>query len=234
MRHSTTEGKKMIQEDTSQVKFGMLAPWAAEIFQIIKKDLKGEYLRQNPQFARKHFQKKNIEKLTNEDLVQASVQEISDGNEAFAEWAGARWVMKNAEIYQFFALELTKINPQFDQIELIPENVELSMIKTAVESFGAKRVYIFSILNAVRFSPKGYEQLRAQASLDVETVAEAKEEGESIESVKARYESMIQKITDKYERRLQGQEKKYAVDMEGMRKQISQLHKKLGELASVR
>lgn len=224
----------MIQEDTSQVKFGMLAPWAAEIFQIIKKDLKGEYLRQNPQFARKHFQKKNIEKLTNEDLVQASVQEISDGNEAFAEWAGARWVMKNAEIYQFFALELTKINPQFDQIELIPENVELSMIKTAVESFGAKRVYIFSILNAVRFSPKGYEQLRAQASLDVETVAEAKEEGESIESVKARYESMIQKITDKYERRLQGQEKKYAVDMEGMRKQISQLHKKLGELASVR
>jgi hypothetical protein len=224
----------MIQEDPSQVKFGKLAPWAAEIFQLIKKDLKGEYLRQNPQFVHKHFQKKNVEKLTNEDLVQACTQEISDGNEAFAEWAGARWVMKNAEIYQFFATELTKINPQFDQIEVIPEGVETNMLKTATQHFGAKRTYIFAVLNAVRFSQKAYEQLRAAAEAEVETSPAVKVEGETVESVKARYESMIQKMTDKYEKRLQGLEKKYVVDMEGMKKQISQLHKKLGELSCVR
>ncbi len=223
----------MIQEDLSQIKFAKLKLWENEIFQLIRKDIKGEYLRQHPQFVSKHFQKKATDKLTADEIVKASIQEIAEGNEAFAEWAIARWVMKNGEIYQYFASELMKINPKFDEIESIEESTAARMLKEAVAQFGAKRTYFFAVMNSVSFGLKTFEALRAAAEAEpVETAQEVSEE--SIEAVKARYEAQIQKLTDKYEKRLQGLEKKYVIDTDGLKKQIGQLHKKIGELSSVR
>src|SRR5690242_12352675 len=101
----------MIQEDPYQLKFAKLLPWAAEIFQAIKREIKGDYVRQHPQFVYKHFQKRALDKLTMEEITAACTQEITDGNEEFAEWVVTRWVMKHAEMYQYFATELSKINP---------------------------------------------------------------------------------------------------------------------------
>lgn len=223
----------MIQEDLSQIKFGKLKPWESEIFQLIRKDIKGEYLRQHPQFIHKHFQKKAIDKLTAEEIVRAASQEIADGNEAFAEWAVARWVMKNSEIYQYFASELMKINPKFDEIALIQDDVAERLLKMATVQFGAKRTYIFAVMNSVSFSQQTFDKLRAAAEAEPSVVNE-EVVGETVEAVKAHYEQMIQKMTDKYEKRLQGLEKKYIVDTEGLKKQIAQLHKKLGEQSCAR
>jgi hypothetical protein len=231
--HSTTEGKKMIQEDLSQIKFGKLKLWENEIFQLIKKDIKSEYLRQHPEFVLKHFHKRAVDKLTAEEIVKACVRELADGNEAFAEWAIARWVMKNGEIYQYFATELTKINPKFDEITSIADDVAALLLKVAIAQFGAKRTYLFSVMNSVSFSPSTFESLKSAAEQEpvavVEDVAEL-----SVDAVKAHYETQIQKLTDKYEKRLQGLEKKYVIDTEGLKKQIAQLHKKLGEHSCVR
>lgn len=223
----------MIQEDLSQIKFAKVKLWENEIFQLIRKDIKGEYLRQHPQFVHKHFAKKAVDKLTAEEIINASIQEIADGSEEFAEWVIARWVMKNAEIYQYFATELVKINPKFDEITEIADESAERIIKEAVMQFGAKRTYLFAVMNSVSFSAKAFELLKA-AAIAQPAPAVQKQEGESVEALKAHYETQIQKMTDKYEKRLQGIEKKYIVDTEGLKKQIAQLHKKLGELSSAR
>ena len=52
---------------------------------------------------------------------------------------------------------------------------------------------------------------------------------ESIEAVREYYEKEMRKRVEKYEKRLQGVERKYVQDIDGLKKQISQLHRKLGE-----
>jgi len=151
------------------------------------------------------------------------------------EWLTTRWVLKHAELYQFFAGELTKINPKFDEIAQIPsENAQL-MLRYSVNQFGATTTYIFSILNSVMFAEEDYLKLREAALKELETKVIAEESAfpqETVEAIKSRYEKEIQKLTDRYEKRLQGVERKYFQDVEGLRKQISQLHKKIGEMCA--
>ena len=226
----------MINEDPFKKKISLLQPWMSLIVQAIKKEIKNEHLRKESGLVQKYFQKKAIEKLNVEELSEAYFKEIAlEGNEEAGEWLTTRWVLKHAELYQFFAGELTKINPKFDEIAQIPSESAQLMLRYSVNQFGATTTYIFSILNSVMFAEEDYLKLREAALKELETKVIDEESAlpqETVEEIKSRYEKEIQKLTGKYEKRLQGVERKYFQDVEGLRKQISQLHKKIGEMCA--
>ncbi len=152
----------MIEEIASEKRFDTILPWMGEVIKEIKKDLKKEHLRHDLKFAQKYFARKYIDKLTTEELLTAYTQELREGNKELGEWFTSRWVMKHTDIYQFFAHFLSQINPQFDEIEEIPEEKANLLIQGAIAQFGARDTYIFSVLNAVAFSKNAYERLRAE------------------------------------------------------------------------
>jgi hypothetical protein len=225
------KGKKMIKEDPCHIKLDILSPWIADIFLAIKKDLKNDHLFKTPAFVQKHFPKRALDKLTIEEFSGAYFEEIKGGDEELGEKIIARWVLKNAELYQFFVSELSKINPQYDEIVCLPEEISSFLFNASVHRFGAVATYIFTVLNSVVFTEEQLRQLRELALIEKSRVKPKEEKGsfESITSVKEYYEKEMRKLTEKYEKRTQGIERKYIRDVEGLKKQIAQLHKKIGE-----
>jgi hypothetical protein len=224
----------MIKEDPYKIKFAKLAPWTNAIFQAVKKDLRNDHLIKTPAFAQKHFPKRAIDKLGLEEFAAAYLKEIEEGDEELAEKVVARWIMKNAELYQFFAVELSKINPKYDEIESISPEKSFYLFNTSVQQFGAEATYIFCILNAVMFQDEQLSKLRDMALAEKQkgiTAIEEPQSFESVEAVKAHYEKEMRKLFEKCEKKISGLERKYIQDVEGLKKQIAQLHKKLAESA---
>lgn len=216
----------MIKEQSYIEKFALLEPWMDQIFIVIKKELRSEHLRRNPQFVAKHFSKKLFDKITAEEMKVAYLKEISEGNEEIGELVMTRWMFKHTEIYQFFAATLSKINPDFEQIEEIAEEAARPLMEAALKHFGAATTYIFSVFNTVSFPPQIYAALRELAAQEV--VSEEKEEEVlSVEALTAKFEKEQIKLTEKYEKKLLGMQRKYLDDMEGFKKQISQLQRRL-------
>lgn len=218
-----------MNEMSYQEKFSLLRPWQIEILVHLKKELKSDHLRKDSAFAQKYFKKKIIDKISVEELTAAYSQELGEGNEEVAEWIASRWVLRHAEVYQFFAEKLIEINPKFDEIEVLPEEFGNQLMNAAAAQFGAKNVYIFSVLNAVAFSESLYAQLRQAAEKGEQIEAKPLKE-ESPEEMKKRYESELMKLTDRFEKRFLGIQKKYIQDVEGYKKQIAALQRKLGEV----
>lgn len=219
----------MIKEDSYKIKFEKLQPWNNDIFHAIKKDLKNDHLLKTPSFVQKHFSKRALDKLTNEEFAAAYLKEIVEGDEDLGETVVSRWVMKNAELYQFFAVELSKINPKFDEIESLTPEASSMLLNTSVSKFGASAAYIFCVMNAVVFKDEQLEKLRELAIAEGSSTCsqEKKQVFSSIDVAKEHYEKEIAKLTDKYEKKMQGVMRKYVQDVEGLKKQISQLHKRL-------
>jgi hypothetical protein len=220
----------MLREDSYTIKFQKLQPWMEEIFRPLKKDLRNDHLLKASGFVQKHFPKRPLDKLTTQEFASAYMQEIVGGDEELGEKVVTRWMMKHGELYQFFAEELSKINPQFDAIESLAEEVSARLLNTSVAQFGSVATYIFCVMNAVVLSEEQFLKLREMALADAqaESVQEARP-AETVESVHEHYTKEIRKLTEKYEKRMQGIERKYVQDVEGLKKQISQLHKKMGE-----
>jgi DNA repair ATPase RecN len=221
----------MIKEDPYQIKFDKLSPWIIDIFQVIKKDLRNDHLFKSPAFVQKHFPKCSLDKLTIDEFANAYVKEFAEGNEELGEKVVARWVLKNADLYQFFVAELSKINPKYDEIDCLSAEIGSFLLSTSISRFGATATYIFSVLNAVVFTDEQFRKLREMALLEKSQAKPLEEKRifESIEAVKEHYEKEMRKLTEKYEKRMQGVERKYIQDVEGLKKQIAQLHKKIGE-----
>jgi hypothetical protein len=221
----------MIKEDLYQIKFNKLSPWIIDIFLVIKKDLRNDHLLKSPAFIQKHFPKRALDKLTIEEFSNAYIKEVAEGNEELGEKIVARWVLKNAEIYQLFVSELSKINPKYDEISSLPTEMSSFLLNASVSRFGATATYIFCTLNAVVFTEEQLQQLREMALIEKSQVKpqEEKRSFETVEVVKEHYEKEMRKLTEKYEKRMQGVERKYIQDVEGLKKQIAQLHKKIGE-----
>lgn len=220
----------MVREDSYRIKFQKLQPWMEEIFRPLKKDLRNDHLLKSAAFVQKHFPKRPLDKLTTQEFALAYIQEIVDGDEELGEKVVTRWMMKNAELYQFFADELSKINPQFDEIESLSKEVSAPLLNTSVSQFGSIATYIFCVMNAVVLGEEQFLKLRemALAAKEAEFASEEKP-AETVESVHEYYAKEIRKLTEKYEKRVQGVERKYVQDVEGLKKQIAQLHKKMGE-----
>lgn len=221
----------MTVEDPYKIKLDKLQPWISDIFQAIRKDLKNEHLLKTPSFIQKHFPKRAVDKLTLDEFTGAYLKDIAEGDEELGEKVVARWILKNAEIYQFFVEELSKINPKYDEIENLSSDVSSFLLNTSVGRFGASVTYIFCVFNAVVISEEQLLKLKDMALAEKAQVkpVEEKEAFESVDALKSHYEKEMRKLTEKCEKRVQGIERKYVQDVEGLRKQIAQLHKKLGE-----
>lgn len=207
-------------------KIEILQPVLYDILNDIRKELKNEHLRKDFVFTNKFFAKKAIEKVTVAELVEGYLNALREGNEEAGEWIASRWMLKHPEVYQFFAEQLSAINPKFDEIERIADGDAEKIKDKAVETFGPKVTYIFSVLNSVAFPEFVFEDLKNKAASQVPTVIESDTMG-SVEELKKKYETSLAKLIEKYEKRLQSLEKKYVQDMEGYKKQIASLQRRL-------
>lgn len=207
-------------------KIEILQPVLHDILSDIKKELKNEHLRKDIVFTNKYFSKKTIDKITIEDLAEGYLRALRDGNEEAGEWISSRWMLKHPEVYQFFAEKLSEINPKFDEITKIEDSAAEKIKKEAIEAFGPKDTYIFSILNSVVFPQFIFEDLKNKIS----SLAPVEIEVDGVltpEELKKKYENNLAKLTEKYEKKLASLEKKYVQDMDGYKKQIATLQRRL-------
>ncbi|MDE3045134.1 MAG: hypothetical protein KGJ02_00600 [Verrucomicrobiota bacterium] len=213
-------------------KFHTLQPWLEEILSTIKKDIKTDYLPAFPALHRAHFGNRPLNRLSTEELLTAFSKELLQGNEDLAEWVVNRWVFKHGEVYSHFAERLLHVNPNFEAIqELTPEQTE-KILHGALETFGAKQVYFFSLLNGVVFPPAVFERLRKAAEME-ETQHKAKQASEAEQQQAARtaeqHQREVARLTEKYEQKLAGVLKKYTTDVEALKKQVRALQQQLND-----
>lgn len=222
----------MLKDTTYKEKFTLLHDWMPTIIEVVKRDLKNEHLREDPQFIKKHFNNKNPNKLTNEELIAGYLKAIAEEEKAedIAEFISSRWILKNTEIYQFYEEELTRLSPNFSELKELDPALALDLMEESINRFGAINTYLFAVLNSVVFSNQLYEQLKHRAKEHLmRTQKEVQEEAEhaSISSIHQSYQQQISRLTDKYEKKLLGMQKKYTQDTGALKKQLSTLQCKL-------
>lgn len=220
----------MSTERSYQEIFADLGDWMPEIIQSIKKDCRNEHLKGDRGFCRKYLAGKVLHKVGAKDLAQAYSQALSEGNEEVGEFVASRWVLRNAEAYQLFEIELQKINPQFDQIEELEAGQAEALIQLATAQLGASKAYIFSVLNAVAFPDSHLKQLREAALAEAAAAPESsKEEATSVEELQKKHERELNRLTDRYEKRLDGLQRKHLAEVAALKKQVATLQKRLNE-----
>jgi hypothetical protein len=223
----------MIKDLPLKSKFEYLGPVFSKILQDIKRDVRNEHMKQDREFVQKYFSKSYVEKVSSSEIDKAYFNEIvAQNNEKLADWVISKWIMKHAEVYELFVTELSKINQNFEEIELIDVNVAKSIVTKSVDLFGIEDTYIFSLLNSVAFSDEMFEFLKNEVlkNRSKEDGLELKEKSVDVATLVLQHQQEILKLTDRYEKRLQATVKKYSQDVEGLRKQVGILQKKLCEI----
>lgn len=222
----------MLKESTYKEKFAMLKAWMPLIVEEIKKDLKNEHLRKDPGFLKTYFPGKNLSKVTSEELTEGYLKAIESGDntDELAEFIANRWLLKHSDLYYYFEQELTKINPNFNELKDIEKSAATKIMEGSIQQFGVIQTYIFCIFNSVVFPEEIYKKMNQEA---IKSAAEAKEEAKineeeaSVEAMKKNHEQMVARLTDKYEKKILGLQKKYHLDVETLKKQIAVLQRKL-------
>lgn len=222
----------MLKQNTYQEKFNLLAPWMAFIMKDVKKDLKNEHLKKDARFARHYLAGRDPNKLSDEELAAIYTDAIAtnEKGEDLADYIANRWIMKHGELYNYFALELGKINPDFNELELLEEQPSVMIMEGAIREFGALKSYLFSVMNSVVFPPEIYTQLERKAHEEATKENLANDEQKKIDdlqSMQRSYDLQISRLTDKYEKKLQGLQKKYHTDIALLKKQIADLQRKM-------
>lgn len=223
-----------MEEMTYAQKFAMLDAWLEHLVDAVKKDLRNDHLKKDWAFVKKYYSGKNVNKLSSDELAEGYRQALKQEEKAeeLAEFITNRWLFKNSEVYQFFEDNLSRINPNFQEIKEIDIPRAQQLVQEAVAKFGAVRTYLFSSLNSVAFPPSVFDALSKQAKQEmIDGKKEAEEEAMNLtrESMEHHYEERIARLTDKYEKKLQGLQKKYLIDMEALKKQVAALQRKLSE-----
>lgn len=220
----------MLKETGYKEKIEMLAPWFEEIIDDIKKDLKNEHLKIDRPFCKKYFLGKGPAHITVPEMKEAYQADISSGNVGLGEFIATRWLLKNTDVYSLFEEKLSGITGDFEQLEELPQEVSVALMRTSTKQFGAKKTYLFAVFNSVVFPPSVYAELKEMAEKETHLVREEQKvqrSAESLEALQQKHEREIAALTDRYEKKLGGLQKKYLQDMEALKKQISTLHKKL-------
>lgn len=222
----------MYKNITYKEKFAILKSWMPYILESVKKDLKNEHLKKDWNFTKKYFATKNHNKLSSEEMADAYHNEIMTGEngEELAEFVSNRWLLKNSEVYHFFENELSKINPNFNEIDELDKVQSQKMMQEAVKQFNAPRTYLFCVMNSVVFPDEIFKELGAQAQKEIDQEAiqnKVLKEKVSFEELKNDYEQQLSRMADKYEKKLLGLQKKYIQDTEVLKKQITGLQRKL-------
>jgi len=207
-------------------KFQTLQPWLDEILTAIKKDIKTDYLPADAPFYRTHFGNRPQNRLSAEEINRAFTQELIAGNEEMAEWVINRWVFKHGDVYSHFEERLSKINDDFDAIKELTAAQSEQVLAGAVESFGAKAVYFFSMLNGVVFPQAVFNRLESAAKAEHtdQKASQEKEAGEAdLANMIERHQREMTRLNEKYEQKLAGVLKKYAADVASLKSQIRAL-----------
>lgn len=210
-------------------KYQTLQPFLGEILDLIRKDIKTDYLPGSASFCRTHFGSRPVNRLTNEEINAVFMKELIAGNEDMAEWVVNRWVFKNGDVYNHFAQRLSDVNPDFDAIKALTVEESRKILAGAKEAFGAKPVYFFAMLNGVVFPESIFAELKKDAEAEnVQQKVEEKKESEQLELAKTieRHEREMARTIDKYEQKIAGVLKKYTSEVEALKAQIRALQKR--------
>lgn len=214
-------------------KYHTLRPWLDEILTAIKRDIKNDYLPGDPAFCKASFGNRPLNRLTPEEINAAFVKELLQGNEEMDQWVVNHWVFKHGDVYDHFAERLSKINEDFDAIEKLTLAESEAILAGAVESFGAKPVYLFSVLNGVVFPEEVVARLQKLA--EESAVREKKEaaiaaEQLELNKLKEHYQRELARLNEKYDAKVAGVVKKYTLETEALKKQVRALQLKLNGL----
>lgn len=222
----------MLKDATYKEKFDLLQGWISAVIDDVKKDLRNDHLKGDWQFCKTYLPGKNINKITNEELVEAYTKAIkeSENGEALAEFIAHRWLLRNSDLYHYFEGELSKINPNFGEIDKIDNAKAKAIIDGAFKEHGALKTYLFTVINSVAFSKEDIATLEKLAKNEVaneKVEAQAQQEKQTLDQLKNSYEQQIARLTDKYEKKLSGLQKKYVTDVDTLKKQVANLQRKL-------
>lgn len=222
----------MLKNATHKEKFAILNAWVPMLIETVSKDLRSEHLKKDTQFHKTYFASKPLQKLTKEELVEGYTQALAqeENAESIAEFISHCWILRNSEIYTHFESELSRRYGDFSSLNEIDAQNSAEVILSAVRQFGAPRTYLFSIINSVLFSPPAYDRLRADAEAEIyhqQVADKAEHEKVTLENIHQHYQQQIARLTDKHEKKLSGIHKKYLQDTEALKKQISNLQRKL-------
>lgn len=220
----------MLKETGYQEKIVMLKPWLVEIIDVVKKDLRNEHLKMDKSFCRRYFLGKNPAQIQAVELAPAYEKEIADGNVSLGEFISTRWLLKNTDVYGYFENKLKVVSEDFENLNELPLDMSQALVDESVKQFGAKRTYLFSVLNSVVFPKTVYEKLEKLAKDETKAQDEKRaqdEENYTVDSLKKRYEREFTNLKDRYEKKFNGLEKKYIRDTEMLKKQITSLQRKL-------
>ena len=222
----------MYKNATYKEKFADLQEWIPFLVEAVKKDLRNEHLKKDVYFVKKFLPSKNIHKATTSELAEAyhkAIQEEEQGEE-LAEFITSRWLLKNSELYHFFEQQLSQIHPDFTNLEEIDSTQAQTLIDSSIREFGAPHTYLFCVLNSVVFPEENFQKLKIQAQQHQETQTKETRQADDQLTAEQRcreFEREVSRLTDKYEKKLAGLQKKYVTDVEFLKKQVSQLQRKL-------
>jgi hypothetical protein len=224
----------MYKNATNKEKIAILKIWMPSIIEVIKKDLKNDHLKKDPIFVKHYFASKNLQKITTEELVEAYITALSNeaGADKIFDMISYFWLSKKSEVYDYFETVLSKINPNFTEIDQIDNERSQSIITSSVGLFGAPTTYVFSVLNSVVFSDEAYKNLKEKAEKEFKDKIHSEEELTKELAVMNDVESLkreVARLTDKYEKKLSGLQKKYLIDTEALKKQVSSLQRKMAQ-----
>lgn len=222
----------MLKDASYKEKCLMLKHWMPQIIETIKKDLRNEHLKKDYRFVKKYFAGKNINKLMDNDYVDAytSALETEENAEEIAEFLTNRWLLKNTELYSYFENKLSRISQDFTELTELDEQKSQEIVNESISHFGAPRTYLFAVLNSVVFPKKIYEKLDKEARESHQRTKQAEEDEQkqrAHQSLVQYHEEQINRLKDKYEKKLSGMERKYFQDIEALKKQVTALQKKL-------
>jgi len=222
----------MLKDTTYKEKCIMLKAWMPQIMETVKKDLKNEHLKNDYRFVKKYMSGKNVNKLSNEDFIQAYSLALDqeENAEEIAEFITNRWLLKNTELYDYFEKSLSQISSDFTQLTEIDAAKSQAIVDGAMTQFGAPRTYLFSVMNSVVFPKEIFEKLDKRAKEEQSKIHQEEavhQERLAYDALKQHYEEQIARLTDKFEKKLIGLQKKYVLDTESLKKQITALQKKL-------
>jgi hypothetical protein len=212
----------MLKGATCSEKFKLLEPWWPAIIERVKKELKHEHLLRDRTFVKQYLGGKPLQKVTLEELAAAYALAVSEGQEQVGEMVCNHWILRNAEVYQFFAERLERVAQQFDEIEELPLQTAEELLTDAKAHYLPDQLYIFSVMNSVVFPEEVFERLRQDALATREEKAQS-EAGAAVEELVRRHSLELQRLTDLYEKRLSGVQRKYHHDIADLKKQIAAL-----------
>ncbi len=222
----------MLKETGYQEKIEMVKAWLADIMEVIKRDLRNEHLKVDKTFCKRYFFGKNPLQVTTEEMASAYEKDIAQGNVGLGEFIATRWLLRNTDVYGFFEEKIKSIHADFENLEELSLEESNLLLENAIAQFGATRTYIFSVFNSVVFPREVYDRLKKLAETETKEAHQQYEEQETaatLEALQKRHAREVAAMSNRFEKKISGLQKKYLQDVETLKKQVSQLQKKLSE-----